>query len=202
MPTPFDPSDSENWIGGYYEAAMILGGSGSDQSDAILHAAIESLWASDCLRVAAIGDLSRWQKTEQSLRGCALDGLFRIYGIFDHQELGPLPFTSVVVREGSDGEDWLYACVPMGGLVQSGGFPFGDDEHTAASRCWREPLERRLADLVLNVCETIDIQIAAIGFEIAGIINRDAGGVAEMPRRVGYIAKDGSEYHYWPTTEW
>jgi hypothetical protein len=58
--------------------------------------------------------------------------------------------------------------------------------------------------LVLGVCSVVPIEIAAIGFEIAGVINSsDAHFFDGARRRVGYVAKGGeSKYRYWPTTVW
>jgi hypothetical protein len=203
VPAPFDPSDKENWTGGYYEAAMVVGNVASPQSDAMLRTALERLWSHESLQAFAIGDLSNWRWDKRpAFHDRTLADVHRVYGVFDHQELGPVPFTSVIIREEPDGQDWLYACVPLGGLAQSEGYPLGDKEHTAASRSWREPLERRLAALALAVCEVVPIQIAAIGFEISGIIERDADRVADTPRLLGYVALDHTGYRYWPTTEW
>lgn len=205
MSEPFDPSNNRNWIGGYYEAAMVLGDVRSPQSDAKLRTALEHLWSNEALQACAVGDLANWQWSRTpSVHERALSDLHRVYGVFEHRELGPIPFTSAFVREElSDGQDWLYACVPLGSLSQSDGYPFGDKEHTAASRSWREPLERGLAELVLSVCEVVPVKIAAIGFEfeIAGI-DRDADRVGDAPRHIGYVCADSTGYRYWPTTDW
>jgi hypothetical protein len=204
MSLPFDPSDDETWHGGYYEAAMIVGGVSSPGSDERLLASILSLWSSPTLRVAAIGNRRAWQWADApSLQAQSLDNVQRIYGVLEEPAIGTLPFTSVVVREeGPGGEDWLYASVPMGGL-NGGGYPFLHGEQLAESRVWREPLEKALADLVLRVCDDVAIRIAAIGFEIAGVIEVDPAVLAPRARRyVGYVSPQRSGYHYWPTTIW
>lgn len=203
MPAPFDPRNRENWIGGHYEAAMVLGSTNSPEADARLLAAITGLWSRSSLRALALGDLAAWDWTHAPVLATrALGDLHRIYGVFDHGTLGRLPFTSLVVREEiADGEDWLYACVPLGGLKQGDGFPFRGPEHAAAARSWRGPLERALADLVLGICETVPIQMAAIGFEVAGLMDRSREP-ADMPRHMGYVCRGETGYRYWPTTEW
>ena len=45
MHTSFNFSDEENWIGGYYEAAIVLGSTHSQHADSILLEAIKHLWA-------------------------------------------------------------------------------------------------------------------------------------------------------------
>jgi hypothetical protein len=129
---------------------------------------------------------------------CTLDDLCRIYGSMKHPVLGVMPFTSVVVREEYENcEDWLSACVPLGGLSSKdsrvGGWPFGNLDHAEQ---WRAPLESSLADLALAVAAKVPFRIAAIGFEIAGIIKTNP-----LSRRVGYVVADGG-YRYIPTTQW
>jgi hypothetical protein len=200
---PFDPSNDDLWSGGYYEAAMVLGGMNDLRADERLRAAISKLWSHEALRVAAIGDLARWRwDGPPLLESRPSEDLRRIYGAFDDPTLGSLPFTSVVVRETPDGDDWLYACVPLGGLAVSDGYPFGDKKHAAASRSWREPLEKSVAGLVLSVCVTVPIHIAAIGFEIAGHIESVVCTGPDEVRYVGHVGKYGDGYYYWPTTVW
>jgi hypothetical protein len=197
----FDPNDQENWHGGYYEAAIVLGPSTSPDADNKLRTAIAALWAHPSLTITAFSEISQWDWRGRALDAHAsLDDLQRIYGVFQHDTLGVLPFTSVVVRE-EDGDDWLDACIPLGGLEQSGGYPFGDDDELAASRNWREPLEQALADLALRVASVVGLQIAAIGFEVAGIINADNAS-PDAKRYVGYVARHGNSFQYLPTNAW
>lgn len=200
-PTPFDPHDQENWYGGYYEAAMVLGPSTAPDADDKLRKAIAALWSHPSLTATAIDNKENWEWRGRALDALApLDDLQRIYGALRHETLGVLPFTSCVVREES-GDDWLYACAPLGGIAESGGYPFGDADEIAVSRNWREPLERALADIALKVAGDVGFQIAAIGFEIAGIINADNAS-SHAKRYVGYIAKHDGGFQYLPTDAW
>ena len=197
-----DGFDDDSWNGGYYETAMVLGPNNGPSADQRLRTAIAELWSSPSLTVAALGDRARWQAIDSpSFATAPLDDLLRIYGTFADSTLGLVPFTSVVVREENpDGEDWLYACVPLGGIPCSGGYPFGDLEE---SRSWREPLEGSLANLTLRVCEAVPLRLAAIGFEIAGIISVQADAIPSTTQRpIGYVTKYAGKYRYWPTTAW
>jgi hypothetical protein len=204
MSIHFDPSDWNIWTGGYYEAAMVIGNTTSNKADASLQAAIQRLWSDNSLRAYALQDPTHWSNSDSlELEDLALDEILRIYGVFNHGALGQLPFVTVVVREDApDGEDWLYAGVPLGGVSQSDGYPFGDAEHTAASRSWREPLEQALANLALGVCDVVPIRIAAIGFEISGNIERDPPPGTRDRRHEGYICREAAGYRYLPTTAW
>lgn len=201
MSIAFDPHDEEIWRGGYYEAALVLGARNAPVSDAILGTAIRRLWAHRGLRAAALGDLDTWTAMgEVDLVSPALEKLHRIYGAYDSPALGMLPFTSVVVRE-DDGADWLYGSIPLGGIPKSGSYPF--DEPNPLSRGWREPLERELAAMTLDISLTVSMRHAAIGFEIAGDVRIEAGMLSESGSRwVGYVARDGDGYRYWPTNRW
>jgi len=200
MSDAFDPSDEDSWTGGYYEAAIILGPGNNPDADTKLEAAIQRLWSQVNLRPAALGDLRTWETIGRAtFEGRPLSALHRIYGVYQSPALGALPFTSVVVRE-EDGEDWLYACVPLGGVPDGGGYPFGD---FAESRAWREPLEHELAAMVLEICRSIPIHVAIIGFEIAGADEIAPDALKEAGSRwVGYVARYGDSYRYWPTTNW
>lgn len=181
----------ETWVGGFYEVAIVLGKTQSATADARLRRALTELWSIQDVRLS------------QELNLDNLNELGRIEGTLDHPTLGALVFGTVVVREreAPNGDDWLYAVVPLGGLserVESvGAWPAGNDE---GSRSWREPLEETLGDLALAVARAVPITMALIGYEIAGVIpdfNPDG------PRRIGFVlrGKDG-ELAYWPTTDW
>jgi len=200
MDLPFDPLTPETWYGGYYEAGMILGAHGDVSANARLKSAIVALWENPNLRIGAIGDVSRWQSdTGQNLQDRTIDELQRIYGSFSNA-LGIIPFTSITMRE-EKGDDWLYASVPLGGLQQSGGFPFEAD--STASQSWRQPLEQALSVLVLDVFNSVGGVAAEIGFEVAGFIRTPPEALADDAERwVGYITKDECAYRYWPTNVW
>lgn len=203
MANAFDPHDAEMWYGGYYEAAIVIGSREASDSSALLKTAIHRLWSHRRLRPAALGDVRVWKAGSLSFAGLPLPALHRIYGEYQSSALGLLPFTSVVVREEERRLDWLYACLPLGGIPASGGFPFGDQEEMAASRQWREPLERELAEIVLDICQSVAIRGAEIGFEITGHITLSEEILSATGNRwVGYVAKDKGAYRYWPTNCW
>ncbi|MBL8536441.1 MAG: hypothetical protein JNM59_03465 [Hyphomonadaceae bacterium] len=184
-------SEDETWFGGFYEAAIVLGKTGGATADERLREALTSLWTYPNLRLGGALDLND------------LDNLGRIEGELDHPSLGPLVFGTAIVREREipNGDDWLYAVVPMGGLEERvpeiGGWPAGDHPH---SRRWREPLEHALGELALHVARSTPISLAMIGYEIAGVISDFK---PDAPRRVGFVARSESgDHQYWPTTDW
>jgi hypothetical protein len=184
-------SEDETWFGGFYEAAIVFGKTGSATADKRLRGAVTALWSHPALRIDRPLDLGD------------LDNLRRIEGELNHPTLGPLVFGTVVVRERDtpNGDDWLYAVVPMGGLEERvpdvDGWPAGDHPH---SQRWREPLERALGDVALHVTRATPIALAIIGFEIAGVISDFK---ADKPRRTGFVVRDeDGDFVYWPTTDW
>ncbi len=200
----FDAADDDLWLlGGWYEAAMVLGKADEPHADTRLRTAITALWSNPSLRLAAIGDRARWNwERAPTLQGHSLGDLRSLSGAWDHPAFGPIPFTSLVIRdEIPDGDDWLYAAVPMAGLNKFA--PGCWSNMDASSRPMREPLEQSLANLILSVCAKVPIQIAAIGWEISGIIGDGVELCVEGAERyVGYVVKDGDGFRYWPTTVW
>lgn len=183
--------DDGTWTGGFYEAALVLGKIKSAAADERLRRAITVLWSNPRLSLSRDLDMRD------------LDNIGRIEGVLDHPTLGSLVCGSFVVREReeTDGDDWLYAVVPLGGLSERidtvGAWPAGDTE---GSRSWREPLEQCLSDLALEVSRAVPIRLAMIGYEIAGMISEFK---PDQPRRIGFVVRDeASEYRYWPTTDW
>ena len=183
-------AEDETWFGGFYEVAIVLGKTDSADSNARLREALSVLYA--------LAELEISGTAREDLDGCGL-----LKGTLDHPSLGRLPFGLFVVRERETpgGDDWLYACVPLGGLSDRveavGGWPAGDQE---GSRSWREPLERTLAELAVAVAHVVPIESAFIGFEIAGI---RAHFERNGPRRIGFVIRDDvGQYRYWPTTDW
>ncbi len=184
-------SEDETWFGGFYESAIVLGKTDSAIADKRLREALTALWSHPDLRI------------DQPLDLGDLDNLGRIEGELDHPVLGSCVFGTLVVRERDtpNGDDWLYAVVPMGGLEERfpeiGGWPAGD--HPESQR-WREPLERSLAKLALHVARTAPIAFAMIGYEISGVVSDFK---PDQPRRIGFVVRgEGGEFEYWPTTDW
>jgi hypothetical protein len=141
------------------------------------------------------------------LDSAPLDKVSRLYGYMLHEKFGAIPFTTTVVREthSTDGLDWLYGAVPLGGLAavrpEVSGWPFGDyqDSHC----CWRKPLEEALAEITMEVSRTVAFQVSAIGFEISGDIGEEAlKGLFPTERSIGYVARLDGAYTYLPTTRW
>lgn len=196
-----DLSDLDVWVGGYYEAAIVLGACTDPEADTRLHSAISEIWS-----LPNIGSCSFDPSGQGNVIPAAepLDRILRLYGWFHDREAGAIPFTTVVVRESEpDGQDWLYAALPFGGLqmaipsVSVASFDLKDDNP------WVMPIERSLADIALAVSRKVPFLIAAIGEEIAGYIEEDAfNGVFSDCRRIGYVAPCDGAYRYLPNTVW
>lgn len=202
------PTNEHNWIGGYYEAALLLGHSTDEGADDRLKQAILALWLHQDLTHACVEDLREWSLRDPPvLADYPVDQLQRIYGVRSDARFGETAFTSVVIRESESREDWLDACVPLGGYpIPSGqgqGYPFGSADDLLRSSTWRRPLEEALARVVLEVAETVPIKHAVIGFEISGeepAPPEDLAATAE--RGVAYVVRTTHGYQYLPTTAW
>src|SRR5215470_13083592 len=115
-----DLSAEETWHGGYYETAIMLGRCRDASADERLHSAILAIWAASCLGNPATdykSDLAAMRQFD--LDTAPLDKVGRLYGYMLHAKFGAIPFTTIAVREflSTDGWDWLYGAVPLGGLV-------------------------------------------------------------------------------------
>lgn len=197
MQQSFDPLEDETWLGGFYEAAVILGSSRDPGADEKVAEALRAAWLEPSMQACAIGDRKSWDWSRVRAP-LTLSVESHTYGALHVPEVGPLPVTTLIVRE-EQGDDWLYIGVPLGGIEASDGYPFGDPEELLASRTWRTPLEQALASIVLSVGRHVIFKRAAIGFEIAGAIN---AAPDDERRYVGLIERQGDRYVYLPTTDW
>ena len=196
-------ADEELWKGGYFEAAIVLGKSHDAGADARLHSAISEVWTLPYLRNCS-ADRSGKGDIDPAAEG--LERIVTLYGWFDDPRTGSLPFTTSVVRETEepDGDDWLYAAVPLGGLCRKfpavGGWPASDHE---TARSWIEPVEGVLAEIAIALSHKVPFAIAAIGYEISGAIgSSEYDGVIPDRRRIGYVVPQDGIYCYLPTTVW
>ncbi len=196
---PIDLFSNETWYGGFYEAAVILGKCSDNFADQRLRSAIVATWS--------IG--SQTLASNRSTNDCNTETIERILnlrGSMSHDTCGLIAITTVVVRETDcdDGEDWLYIGIPLGGLSSTcpavGGWPFGDRENSAS---WREPIENALAGIAIELAKSVSFQAAAIGYEIAGIVDNDIrNGKIPSDRLIGYVIPRRNSYQYFPTTRW
>lgn len=197
MQQSFDPLDDENWFGGFYEAAVILGRSRDPGADEKVAEALKLTWLAPSMQACAIDDRKAWDWSRERAP-LTLSVGSHAYGALRVADLGLLPVVTSIVRE-DEGDDWLYVGVAMGGLEASGGYPFGNPEELHASRSWRMPLDQTLASIVLSIGEHVNFRRAAIGFEIAGIIDASPN---DERRYVGLIERIGERYEYFPPTDW
>lgn len=193
------------WIGGYYEAAIVLGKVTDLDADQRLRSAIISVWSNAIFSLKSDRSLGM-DRPVSDLETTDPETLSGLLGIISHPTFGDIPCSTIVVRE--EGEDpyydWLYIGIPLGGLSEAvpeiGGWPFGD---LAGSRKWREPLENMLSALVMDVSKSVDFPVAAIGYEVAGLIpdNIIAGNSIDDELN-GYVVRKKNSYTYFPTQNW
>ena len=203
---PASLADDETWHGGYYEAAMVLGHCSHSTADARLRAAIGAIWSLPYID-ACVAD-RRIDPSQQDAvvpSTAPLSRLGQLYGWLQHDRFGGLPFTSIVVRElnRADGYDWLSVAIPLGGLGETlpevWAYPYSDE----GCQSWREPIDRCLADIALAVADRVPFLVAAIGYEICGVIDDGAfQGIFANPRRIAYVAPQTNGFHYLPANQW
>jgi hypothetical protein len=167
-------TDEENWHGGFYELAILLG----DRDDVRLDAAIGAVWA-DPRVDGCYADRHR-EPADQERVPCTLEALDEV----DHlRGIALLPdgqrvvCGTVIIREEESRMDWLDFYVPAGALARVdprvGGYPFGGDK--GGSLVWRTPIDDWLAEVAGRVYAAASFTYALIGFEASGEELPDAG---------------------------
>ena len=202
------PKD-DTWTGGYYEACMVLDRPSTSKPDKVLRQTILNIWSYNKLgqySFEPIFDPKNDLDEAISLSEEPLDKIHRLYGWFNSDTFGKLPFTTCLLHN-MDNKDWLSMCFPLGGLwhvkKEVGAYPFGDQEH---SKIWRQPLEQELADMVLYASKTTDFEITALGFEAACFLYVEDGTTRFMSDTAfangGHILPNPDGYKYQETLEW
>jgi hypothetical protein len=148
------------WTGGFYELKIRLGA----PSDERISQALTSVWESSllegpyCERHKEPADQPRISPTEDHLYGVA------------HISGRCLPFSTFVLREedqhGNRHADFLYLCLPLGGLgtiYSVGAYPFGSLE---AARTWRPEVDAWFLQLLRGLKRPFTFQLGVLGFEV------------------------------------
>ena len=171
-----------DWKGGYYEAAIVLGRGEGEGADERLRAALRTVWSR--------GDVER---------GFPMDAVHvhdgaHLRGALDLSARS-VPFGTHVVRE-ENGDDWLSLGLPIGGLArlfpEAAGFPLQRDDD---GRAWRKKVERRLASMVIDLARAVNVERAIIGYEVSGLSAHEAAGGG-----LAWLVRDGAELRYVPRT--
>ena len=200
-----DAINDATWHGGSYEASIILGRSAEKGADRRLLSALSTVCENDSLDFYS--DRTLTKRSEQTLSGPKpLRFSFFLHGTLSHKTFGAMPFSLDTVREqeDDDGDDWLNLGIPLGGFSQlcpaAGGWPFGNQVNT---RQWREPLEKALAAMVVDLGRVVPLKIACIGFMMSGMFDESiiSEGIPTK-REFGYVVPQSGSYAYFPTTDW
>lgn len=179
---------SENWSGGYYEAAIILGKASSQGSDDRLLSALSTILEKTTVTLYKSGKVDELLSLS-SIRVEPVPSVFSFCGTLLHETLGVLPFLMCVVREDDSGNDWLDIAIPLGGVPETGGWPFGSLENSIE---WRRPIETILAQFALDVAKDVPFKMAQIGWELSGMFDEaDIADGIPSERFVGYVVPEG-----------
>lgn len=170
-----DPSEVENWSGGFYGLSIKLGPS----DDRRLEAALRALWEAAGLRRAfrrgpgGIGAEAVDVSAESVLSG-ALGTVAPIAGT--GEALCSVTAMREVPRDpdGAPGADWLDLGLPLGSLGRLdrrvGAFPLDPDGDDA----WQEPVDAWLEGVARAVFAACPYEHAVLGFEVTGVEVADA----------------------------
>jgi hypothetical protein len=184
-PTRF--TDSENWIGGFYELAIEIG----DTSDERLQTALSALWRAATIKGCyGRNDL---EPHEQDMVPCTVSSLAEfghLRGTVTLPNGHRVVCGCLAIRE-DDGPDWLDFYLPMGALERVderiGGFPF-EENSGEASLTWRHSLDEWLASIGTSVFHEVQFRLGLIGFETYGDVEaRQVNGATPEERWMGYL---------------
>jgi len=108
----------------------------------------------------------------------------------------------IVVRE-DNGDGWLDLCLPLEALsrieTRVGAFPFGADGGPD-SLAWRRPYDDWLMHIARTVHEQVAFEVAAIGFEVSGIVDAQSPA-AGIPEDRGFaVLLPADQLKYFPAT--
>ena len=190
---------NEAWLGGFFELALEVG----PRSDDRLRAALEALWTHPDLEGCYL-HRGREPDDQQRERPDCLEGGSHFLGVARLPNGSPVACGSCLVREPSDGPDWLDFYLPMGSLGTAypvGPFPFGSESDWAGP--WRYDIEDWLAGVGLWVARSASYRLGLIGFEVSG--DTYADGIADQgipsERFCGYLWQSADSVEYYRRTQ-
>lgn len=157
--------DDENWYGGFYELAVLLG----PHDDTRLDAAIRAAWADTRLDGCYAG---RREPADQERLVCSLattDHIGHLQGIAQLPGGQRVVCGSVIIRDESSQRDWLDFYIPLGALSRAdarvGGF---SGEGGIKTLAWRLPIDEWLAGMGQRIYRSTTFEYGLIGFEVSG----------------------------------
>jgi hypothetical protein len=157
----------DNWRGGFYELAILLG----PRDDACLESALRACWGfkgvAGCFGSRSMEPASQ-ERVEPTLSNAERFGHLR--GVASVPGVSDVVCGTVIIREEDSGEDWLDFYLPVGALSNAdrrvGAYPFGDNE---SSLVWRRPIDEWFALVGRQIFDRVSFRLALIGFEVSGL---------------------------------
>jgi hypothetical protein len=196
---PDDITFADNWLGSYYQLAMLIGPQDDDTTEDRLRSALRATWRDPTLDGCY---LDRWMELETQQR-VSPENLSVEHGAaygWANTPLGRLVCATHIVRESSaPGRTWVDLCLPVGALGDVEPrleFPIGGE----ASRSWREPLDEWFAGIARGVARDATFQIAFIGEEVSGI--GELALSSEADRRVSVVTVAAHGIEWTPPDRW
>jgi hypothetical protein len=158
-------ADDQNWCGGFYELAVLVG----PRDDARLDAAIRAAWADDRLD-GCYAD--RREPADQERLVCSLaatDHVGHLRGTAVLPGGQRVVCGSVIIRDELAQRDWLDFYIPLGALSRAdarvGGF---SGESGIKTLAWRLPIDEWLAGMGRRIYRSAAFAYGLIGFEVSG----------------------------------
>jgi hypothetical protein len=186
------------WLGGSFDLAIELG----PPDLARIQAAMEALW--DFPDLDGIY-LDRERQTNDQLRYSAdqIDHKSG-FGIARLPDGKFAPCDARLVEEGDDGSDWLYLCLPLGGLRNY--FPTASDGISPTSLATEQAivqLEQWIANIGQFVCKRVPFRLGVIGFLLFGEHHAEDFELTGIPviRGRGLLWPNAGRLEYWPRNQ-
>lgn len=187
---PDDLADRENWHGGFYELATLLG----REDDERVEAAARAVWNSPGLDGPNAAHSPAGEDTHPHARalkaghqrGIAVlpSGLRVVCGL-------------LLIREEDTRKDWLDFYLPLGSLSRAdsrvGAFPFGGDKDD--SLAWRREVDPWLLEMGKRIYTAAPFEYALIGCEVSG---EDVPGDDVSDRWVGVLRPENGRLVHVP----
>ena len=197
-------TETDTWLGGYYELALELGSRSSER----LLAGLAAVWADPDLDGAYLSrEVEPWQQqrlaiTAELLQVIHLQGS-HLLGLARLPNGATIACGTFIVRE-DDGPDWLGLYLPMGALGTAysvGGYPFEPD--VANSRQWRDVIDPWLAEIGSRVYDQVAYRLGLIGFEVSCEMYADDIAASGIPANhyPGVLWPASGSLTYHPSTE-
>jgi hypothetical protein len=193
-------TDGETWLGGFYELALEFG----PESQESLQDALLAIWKTPGLDGCYLkADVEPADQARITPTIAALEAHGHLRGIATLPNRQQAACGTVLVRE-EQGPVWLVFYLPLGGLGAAypvNGYPF---DNTPASRTWREPLERWLADVGRAVFAHAPFRLGLIGMEVSGTLESREVSTTGIPRHrfISYLFPEPGGVSCYPTNQW